>query len=71
MDFHVAQNMYDSVDTSLQGILGTGTAKVMLGLGSLIGTFWLLNFSLRSVFWIYKGMTTAFREIIIEIAKVA
>lgn len=71
MDIHVAQNMYTSIDTTLQGTLTTGTANVMLGVGALFGTFWMLNFTLRSIFWLYQGMTVAFREIVIEISKVA
>jgi len=46
-------------------------AKVMLGVSALIGTFWLLQLTLKSIFWLYQGMTVAFREVVIEIAKVA
>ena len=71
MELHVAQNMYEAVDASLQGTLASGTANVMLGIGALFGTFWLLNFTLKSIFWLYQGMTVAFRDAVIEIAKVA
>src|ERR1700712_1861544 len=71
MELHVAQKMYEAVDASLHGTLVTGTANVMLGVGALFGTFWLLNFTLKGVFWLYQGMTVVFREVVIEIAKVA
>jgi len=71
MELHVAQKMYDAVDASLQGTLVNGTAKVMLGVGAIFGTFWLLNFTLKSIFWLYQGMTVVFREVVLEIAKVA
>jgi type IV secretion system protein VirB6 len=71
MELHVAQKMYEAVDASLQETLATGTAKVMLGVGALFGTFWILNFTFRGSFWLYQGMTVVFRDVVIEIAKVA
>ncbi|MBA1290670.1 type IV secretion system protein [Pseudomonas japonica] len=71
MDLHVAQQMYDAVDASLQGTLVNGTAKVMLGVGALFGTFWLLHFTLKSIFWLYQGMNIIFHDVVLEIAKVA
>lgn len=69
MDIQVAQTLYDSVDASLKTILTGGTAKVMMGLGGLLGTMWLLSFTLRSIQWLYVGMTAAFKDIVFEIAK--
>lgn len=71
MDLNVAQNLYDAVDASLQGTLANGTAKVMLGVGALFGTFWMLNFTLKSIFWLYRGMSVAVQEVVVEITKVA
>jgi type IV secretion system protein VirB6 len=71
MAIQVAQKLYDSVDAALQSTLATGMTKVMLGVGALFGTFWLLNFTLRSIFWLQHGMTAAFKEVILEIVKVA
>lgn len=69
MDIQVAQTLYDSIDASLKTILTGGTAKVMMGLGGLLGTMWLLSFTLRSIQWLYVGMTAAFKDIVFEIAK--
>lgn len=71
MELHLAKGLYESIDASLSSTLATGTAKTMLGVGALFGTFWMLSFTLRSIFWLYQGMTVAFREIVVEIAKVA
>lgn len=71
MDFHVAQTLFDAVDASLKTILSGGTAKVMTGLGALFGTMWLLSFTLRSIQWLYMGMTAVFKDVVFEIAKMA
>lgn len=71
MDIQIAQTLYDSVDASLKSTIGTGTAKVMIGLGAVFGTFWLLAFTLRSIQWLYIGMTAIFKDVVFEIFKVA
>ncbi|MGP5367269.1 type IV secretion system protein [Pseudomonas helleri] len=71
MDVHIAQTLYDVVDASLKSTIGTGTAKAMMGLGGLFGTFWLVSFSLRSIQWLYIGMTAVFKDVVFEIFKVA
>jgi type IV secretion system protein VirB6 len=71
MEFHMAQTLYNSIDSSLQSSLANSMTKVMLGVGALFGTYWLIQFTMKSIFWLYQGMTVAFREVVIEIAKVA
>lgn len=71
MEFDVTQTLYSAIDASLQSTLLVNMAKVMLGVSALIGTFWLLQLTLKSIFWLYQGMTVAFREVVMEIAKVA
>lgn len=71
MGFYVTQTLYQAIDAILQSTLLVNVAKVMLGLTALIGTFWLLQLTLKSIFWLYQGMTVAFREVVMEIAKVA
>ena len=48
MDIQVAQTLFSAVDASLKSSLVNGTSKVMVGLGALIGTMWMLSFTLRS-----------------------
>ncbi|WP_116830227.1 type IV secretion system protein [Pseudomonas syringae] len=67
----IAQTLFDFVDAALQSALVTGMAKVMLGLGALFGTMWLIDFTLRNIQWLYRGMNVAFEEVPKEIAKMA
>ncbi|WP_285427641.1 type IV secretion system protein, partial [Pseudomonas sp. MEJ108] len=67
----IAQTLFDFVDAALQSALVTGMAKVMLGLGALFGTMWLINFTLRNIQWLYRGMNVAFEDVAKEIAKMA
>lgn len=71
MEFDVTQTLYDAIDASLNSTLSVNMAKVMLGVSALFGTFWLVQFTFKSIFWLYQGMTVAFREVVMEIAKVA
>lgn len=71
MEFDVTQTLYDAIDSSLQSTLLSEMANVMLGVSALFGTFWLLHFTIKGIFWLYQGMTVAFQEVVIEIAKVA
>jgi len=71
MDIQVAQTLFSAVDASLKSSLVNGTSKVMVGLGALIGTMWMLSFTLRSIRWIYMGMSEVFKDVVFEIFKVA
>ncbi|RMT81131.1 VirB6 protein, partial [Pseudomonas savastanoi pv. nerii] len=67
----IAQTLFNFVDAALQSALVTGMAKVMLGLGALIGTLWLIHFTLRNMQWLYRGMNVAFEDVAKEIMKMA
>lgn len=67
----IAQTLFDFVDAALQSTLVTGMAKVMLGVGAIFGTMWLLHFTLRSIHWLYRGMNVAFEDVAKEIGKMA
>ncbi|WP_122366933.1 type IV secretion system protein [Pseudomonas coronafaciens] len=67
----IAQTLFDFVDAALQSALVTGMAKVMLGLGALFGTMWLIHFTLRNMQWLYRGMNVAFEDVAKEIMKMA
>ncbi|MDC3744127.1 type IV secretion system protein [Pseudomonas syringae pv. syringae] len=68
---NIAKSLFDFVDAALQSALVTGMAKVMLGLGALFGTMWLIHFTLRNMQWLYRGMNVAFEDVAKEIAKMA
>ncbi|GAO92494.1 conjugal transfer protein TrbL/VirB6 [Pseudomonas syringae pv. actinidiae] len=67
----IAQTLFGFVDAALQSALVTGMAKVMLGVGALFGTMWLIHFTLRNMQWLYRGMNVAFEDVAKEIAKMA
>lgn len=67
----IAQTLFGFVDAALQSALVTGMAKVMLGLGALFGTMWLIHFTLRNMQWLYRGMNVAFEDVAKEIIKMA
>ncbi|MCK0550837.1 type IV secretion system protein [Pseudomonas syringae] len=67
----IAQTLFDFVDAALQSSLVNGMAKVMLGLGALFGTMWLIHFMLRNMQWLYRGINVAFEDVAKEIAKMA
>ncbi|ALE01080.1 type IV secretion system protein [Pseudomonas syringae] len=67
----ISQTLFGFVDAALQSALVTGMAKVMLGLGALFGTMWLIHFTLRNMQWLYRGMNVAFEDVAKEIAKMA
>ncbi|PYD84139.1 conjugal transfer protein, partial [Pseudomonas syringae pv. pisi] len=68
---NIAQTLFNFVDAALQSALVTGMAKVMLGLGALFGTMWLIHFTLRNMQWLYRGMNVAFEDVAKEIMKMA
>lgn len=68
---NIAKTLFSFVDTALESTLVTGMAKVMLGLGALFGTMWLIHFTLRSIQWLYRGMSVAFEDAVKEITKMA
>ncbi|MBI6665706.1 conjugal transfer protein [Pseudomonas syringae] len=67
----ISQTLFGFVDAALQSALVTGMTKVMLGLGALFGTMWLIHFTLRNMQWLYRGMNVAFEDVAKEIAKMA
>lgn len=39
IELHIAETLYQVVDNSLSGTISTGTALLMIGVGSLFGSF--------------------------------
>lgn len=71
VDLHIAQKLFDFVDAALVNVLSSGMTKVMLALGGIFGTFWLIHFTMRNILWLYQGLTGIFRDVVFEILKVA
>lgn len=71
MDVQIAGDLYRAIDESLKSTLGTGTAKVMVGLGAAFGSMWMVQFTLKSIYWLFQGMDAIFQDVIFTIFKMA
>jgi type IV secretion system protein VirB6 len=71
MEIHITQLIYDFLDASLQSTLLNGMAKVVIVTSALVGTCWILHITLRSIYWLFQGMSGVFKEVAFEIFKVA
>lgn len=71
MDVHIAADLFQAIDAALKSTLGSGTAKVMLGLGAVFGSMWLVQFTLKSIYWLFQGMDVIFQDVIFTILKMA
>lgn len=71
MDVTIAHDLYQAIDEAMKSTLGTGTAKVMLGLGASFGSMWLVHFTLKSIYWLFQGMDVIFQDVIMSIFKMA
>lgn len=67
----VAQPLFDAIDKGMAGTIAQGSARVMLALGGLYGTFWLIRLTVKAMFWIWRGMDQAVEELVREIIKMA
>lgn len=71
MDLHIAQNLFDAVDSALSVTLSSGTSKVMAVAAGVFGSAWLLAFTLSAMRWLYTGVTEIFQEVIWKILRMA
>ena len=71
MDVAIAGNLYHAIDEAIKSTLGSGTAKVMLGLGASFGSMWLVHFTLKSIYWLFQGLDVIFQDVIFTILKMA
>mgnify|MGYP001062983582 CR=1 FL=1 len=71
MDVHIAADLFQAIDAALKSTLGSGTAKVMLGLGAAFGSMWLVQFTLKSIYWLHQGLNVIFQDVMFSILKMA
>lgn len=71
MDLHIAQTLFEAIDTALDGTITNGTAKVMLVLAGLFGSAWLLQFTIMAMQWIFTGLNRAFEEVLWSVLRLA
>lgn len=71
MEVTIAHDLYQAIDGAMKSTLGTGTAKVMLGLGASFGSMWMVHFTLKSIYWLFQGLDVIFQDVIFSIFKMA
>lgn len=71
MELHIAQTLFEAVDTALNSTLASGTAKVMAGLGGVFGSAWVLTFMLSAMRWLHTGITEQIEDILWRILRMA
>lgn len=71
MDVQIAADLFRAIDESLKTTLGSGTGKVMMGLGAAFGSMWMVQFTLKSIYWLFQGMDAIFQDVIFTIFKMA
>ncbi len=71
IELHIAETLYQAVDNALSGTIATGTSLLMIGVGSLFGTFWLIDRTINALSWYFKGFNGALQEEIVNIIKSA
>lgn len=71
MDVQIAGDLFRAIDEALKGTLGSGTSKVMLGVGAAFGSMWLVHFTLKSIYWLFQGLDAIFQDIVFTVFKMA
>lgn len=71
MDVQIAGDLFQAIDNALKGTLGSGTSKVMLGVGAAFGSMWLVHFTLKSIYWLFQGLDAIFQDIVFTVFKMA
>jgi type IV secretion system protein VirB6 len=71
MDVHIASDLFALIDGALKSTIVQGAAKVMIGLTTVFGSIWTLQFTARSIYWLYQGLTEIFQEVFFSVLKMA
>ncbi|HBO0862597.1 type IV secretion system protein (plasmid) [Pseudomonas aeruginosa] len=67
----VAGPLYTFIDSALQSMIMVGMAKVMLVMGAVFGSFWLVHLMMRAIRWLWTGLDVPFQEVSIELIKIS
>lgn len=71
IELSIAETLYQSIDQSLAGTIKTGTSSLMIGVGSLFCSFWLINKTITSINWYFNGFNSVLKDEIINAIKSA
>lgn len=71
MDVQVIQPIFDAIDAAMNGTLINGTSALMKVAGGIFGTFWVLHFTLKSIYWLQYGMDMAVKDFVSSMLRMA
>lgn len=71
MDVQIAADLFNGIDQSLKSTVVRGTAKVMIGLTTVFGSFWTLQFTAKSIYWLFQGLTDVFQDVFFSVLRMA
>ncbi|MBW3779568.1 type IV secretion system protein [Aeromonas veronii] len=71
MDVNFAQTLFKSIDASLAGLIGNGTAKLMIATGAIFGCAYLIQLLLKSIHWMTSGLGEVFHDFLWDLCKMA
>lgn len=71
VDVEVAQTLYRAIDNSLNSTLADGAANVISVLGGVYGSFWMLDFVIKSVYRLFNGLESNVQDILLSVGKAA
>lgn len=70
MDVRIVEPIFAAIDKGLNGTLTTGVTTFMAAIGVVVGSLWVLNIAIRSLWWYFNGISAAIREMLEEMFKV-
>ncbi|PUA41502.1 conjugal transfer protein [Pseudomonas protegens] len=71
ISIEIAGKLYAFIDSSFHSLIAVGMAKVMLLMGAVFGSFWLIHLMMRGIRWLWLGLDVPFQEVAIELFKIA
>jgi len=69
IELQVAQTLYQAIDDALSGMISTGTHNLMMGVSALFGAIWLIERTIATMNWYFKGFDAILQEEIMNAIK--
>lgn len=69
IELAVAQTLYQAIDDALTGMITTGTSNLMIGVSALFGAIWMIERTVATMNWYFKGFDGALQEEIMNAIK--
>lgn len=69
IEVHIAENLYQTIDNSLSDTISGGTTLLMMGVGSLFGSFWVIDRTINAISWYFRGFNGVLQDEIFNAIK--